>query len=171
MSDFDAIYEHYHVRIYRAVYGVVLDEATAEDLTQETFERAYRTRSEYRGGAPVGAWLHRIAMNLAISHVRRQGLAHQLPFRLFTRSDSSVFDRVEDRTLTERALAALRPRQRAVVVLHYYSEMTRDEIAAVLGVPEGTVASRLANGMKVMRRTLDRAGRELAAGGSGEQDL
>jgi RNA polymerase sigma-70 factor (ECF subfamily) len=150
------------LRIYRAVLGVVLDEPTAEDLTQETFERAYRTRTQYRRTAPVGAWLHRIAINLAISHVRRRDLAHQLPFRLFVRGGSSDFDRVEDRTLTRRALAALRPRHRAVIVLHFYADMTREEIAAILGVPEGTVASRLASAMELMRRTLARAGRELS---------
>jgi RNA polymerase sigma-70 factor (ECF subfamily) len=151
------------VRIYRAVFGVVLDEATAEDIAQETFERAYRTRQEYRGRAPVGAWLHRIAINLAITHLRRQGRARQLPFRLFTRPDSRGFDRVEARTLTQRALGALRPKHRAVVVLHFYAGMTREEIAQVMGLPEGTVASRLATGLSVMRRTLAGAERELAA--------
>jgi RNA polymerase sigma-70 factor (ECF subfamily) len=142
---------------------VVLDEATAEDIAQETFERAYRTREEYRGSAPLGAWLHRIAVNLAISHLRHQGRARQLPFRLFTRPDSRGFDRVEARTLTQRALGALRPKYRAVVVLHFYVGMTRDEIAEALGLPEGTVASRLASGLGVMRRTLAGAERELAA--------
>ena len=165
VADFDSIYERYRLPIYRSVLGVVLDEATAEDLTQETFERAYRTRARYRRTAPVGAWLHRIAVNLAISHVRRRDLAQQLPFRLFVRAGGSDFDRVEDRTLTGRALATLRPRHRVVIVLHFYAGMTRDEIAAVLGVPEGTVASRLAAALDVMRRTLARAGRELSSDG------
>ena len=164
VADFDAVYERYHVRIYRAVFGVVLDQATAEDLTQEAFERAYRTREEFRGSAPIGAWLHRIAVNLAVSHLRRQGRARQLPFRLFTRPDNRGFDRVEARTLTQRALASLRPKQRAVVVLHFYVGMTREEIGEVLGLPEGTVASRLATGLGVMRKTLARAERELATG-------
>lgn len=169
VSDFDAVYEQYRVRIYRTVYGVVLNEATAEDLTQETFERAYRTRQEFRASAPLGAWLHRIAINLAISHLRRQGRLRQLPFRLFTRPDTTGgFDRVDASTMTQRALAALKPRYRAVVVLHFYAGMTRDQIADVLGVPEGTVASRLSTGLSVMRRTLARAESELGAELSGE---
>jgi RNA polymerase sigma-70 factor (ECF subfamily) len=159
------------VRIYRTVYGVVLNEATAEDLTQETFERAYRTREEFRGSAPLGAWLHRIAVNLSISHLRRQGRLRQLPFRLFTRPDTGRgFERVEARTLTQRALAALRPKHRAVVVLHFYAGMTRDEIADVLGVPEGTVASRLSTGLSVMRKALARAESELTAELSGGRE-
>jgi RNA polymerase sigma-70 factor (ECF subfamily) len=166
--DFDAVYQQFRTRIYRTVYGVVLNEATAEDLTQETFERAFRTREEYRGTAPLGAWLHRIAVNLAISHLRRQRRARQLPFRLFTWSDADRgFEQVEARTLTQRALAALGPKHRAVVVLHFYVGMTREEIAEVLGVPEGTVASRLSTGLSVMRKTLARAGSEVTAELSG----
>jgi RNA polymerase sigma-70 factor, ECF subfamily len=169
VADFDAIYERYHLRIYRSIFGVVLNEATAEDLTQETFERAYRTRNGYRGSAPVGAWLHRIAANLAISHIRRQSRARQLPFRLFTRPENRGFDRVDASTLTQRALASLRPKHRVVVILHFYAELTREEIAQVLGVPEGTVASRLANGLAVMRKTLAQVERELATGRNGER--
>ena len=73
-------------------------------------------------------------------------------------------------TLTQRALAALRPKHRAVVVLHFYAGMTRDEIAEVLGVPEGTVASRLATGLGVMRKALARAEMELAAELSGGRE-
>jgi RNA polymerase sigma-70 factor (ECF subfamily) len=171
LSEFDVVYEQYRVRIFRTIFGVVLNEATAEDLTQETFERAYRTREEYRGSAPVGAWLHRIAVNLAISHLRRQGRALQLPFRLFTRPDTGGgFDRVEASTLTQRALAALKPKHRAVVVLHFYAGMTRDEIAEILGVPEGTVASRLSTGLSVMRKALARAELELATELSGGRE-
>lgn len=169
VSDFDVVYAEYRVRIFRTLYGVVLNEATAEDLTQETFERAYRTREEYRGGAPLGAWLHRIAVNLAISHLRRQGRARQLPFRLFMRPDSSRgFERVDASTLTQRALGALKPKYRAVVVLHFYAGMTREEIGQVLGLPEGTVASRLATALSRMRKTLARAEQELAAELRGE---
>jgi RNA polymerase sigma-70 factor (ECF subfamily) len=169
VSDFDLVYQEYRVRIFRTLYGIVLDEATAEDLTQETFERAYRTREEFRGTAPVGAWLHRIAVNLAVSFLRRRQRAQQLPFRLFTRSDAARgFERVEASTLAHRALAALKPKYRTVVVLHFYAGMTRDEIGEVLGIPEGTVASRLASGLALMRRTLAAAGEELGSQPGGE---
>src|SRR5258708_37863563 len=81
--DIEALYQEYRIRIFRAVAGVVFDDAAAEDLTQETFERAWRSRASFRGGADeVGAWLYRIAMNTAMSWLRRQRLARLLPMRL-----------------------------------------------------------------------------------------
>jgi RNA polymerase sigma-70 factor (ECF subfamily) len=156
--DVEALYQQYRIRIFRAIAGVVFDDAAAEDLTQETFERAWRNRGSYRGGAEeVGAWLYRIAMNTAVSWLRRQRLARLLPVRLFggeTETDS--MDRVEDRQLADVALAALSPKLRVVVVLTYYSGLTRQEIASALGVPAGTVASRLAFAQQVMRAALER---------------
>src|SRR2546425_12995529 len=73
--DFDLLYEEFRLRVYRTIRGIVLDGPAAEDLTQETFERAYKSRSHFRGGSSPGAWLHRIAVNGAISHLRRQRLA------------------------------------------------------------------------------------------------
>ncbi|HEY4027549.1 MAG TPA: sigma-70 family RNA polymerase sigma factor [Candidatus Dormibacteraeota bacterium] len=157
--DIEALYQQYRLRIYRAVAGVVFDDAAAEDLTQETFERAWRSRASYRGGPDeVGAWLYRIAMNTAMSWLRRQRLARLLPTRLFFGVDpgTASLEHVENQQLADVALAALSPKLRAVVVLTYYSGLTRQEIAGVLGVPSGTVASRLAMAQQVMRGALDR---------------
>src|SRR5258706_9740202 len=77
--DSDVEFEEYYVRhrmqIYRTIRGIVLDAAAAEDLTQETFEKAYRYQRKRGDVESVGAWLHRIAVNAAISHLRRQNLA------------------------------------------------------------------------------------------------
>lgn len=156
--DIEGLYHAYRVRIFRAIAGVVFDDAAAEDLTQETFERAWRSRSSYRGDADeVGAWLYRIAMNAAMSWLRRQRLARLLPMRLFgPDSHSGGMERVEDRQLADVALAALSPKLRVVVVLTYYSGLTRQEVALALGVPPGTVASRLALAQQVMRAALER---------------
>ena len=164
LLDIEALYQQHRVRIFRAIAGVVFDDAAAEDLTQETFERAWRSRASYRGAADaVGAWLYRIAMNSAMSWLRRQRLARLLPTRLFSAdSDAGGIDRVEERQLADVALAALSPKLRVVVVLTYYSGLTRREIASALGVPPGTVASRLALAQQQMRAALERPGGAVA---------
>ena len=62
-SDFDLPYEQFRLQVYRSVRGIVLEAAAAEDLTQETFERAYKARHDFRARASPGAWLHRIAVH------------------------------------------------------------------------------------------------------------
>jgi RNA polymerase sigma-70 factor (ECF subfamily) len=68
--------------------------------------------------------------------------------------DSGGYELAEARTVLETALARLSPKVRAAVVLHYYHGYTREEVAAALGIPPGTVASRIAKAMHVMRQAL-----------------
>ncbi len=153
-QEFEATYQRYRTTVYRTIRAIVMDSAAAEDLTQETFLKAYRWQQRCGEVECAGAWLHRVAVNAAISHMRRQNLARLLPFRLFTGAQPTGFERVEARTLVERGLAALSPKLRAAVVLHFYAGMTREEVARTLGIPPGTVASRLGAALEVMRRTL-----------------
>src|SRR5438128_1742283 len=153
-TQFRQLYDQEFHSVFRSIRAVVLDTAAAEDLTQETFVRAYRARSRYTPTAPPGAWLRRIGINLAISHLRRQKLARFLPARLYVAPDRRDYDRAEARDVVEKALAELSPKLRAAVVLHYYEGLTREEIAEVLGVPAGTVASRIAKAVAIMRKTI-----------------
>src|SRR4030088_1815705 len=153
-TEFRQLYDQQYTSIYRSIRGVVIDSAAAEDLTQETFVRAYRARHRYTPTAPPGAWLRRIGINLAISHLRRQKLARFLPARLYMAPDRRDYDRAEARDVVGKAMAALSPKLRAAAVLHYYDGLTREEIAAVLGVPAGTVASRIAKAVAIMRKTI-----------------
>jgi RNA polymerase sigma-70 factor (ECF subfamily) len=153
-TQFRQLYDQEFHPVYRAIRAVVLDSAAAEDLTQETFVRAYRARHRYKPTAPPGAWLRRIGINLAISHLRRQKLARFLPARLYVAPDRRDYDRAEARDVVEKALAALSPKLRAAVILHYYEGLTREEIADVLGVTAGTVASRIAKAVAIMRKTM-----------------
>jgi RNA polymerase sigma-70 factor (ECF subfamily) len=151
-TQFPLLYEREYGAVYRTIRAMVLDASEAEDLTQEAFARAYRARTRYRPTAPPGAWLHRIAVNTAISHLRRRKLSRLLPGRLYQPPDDRDYSRSEARTVVEAALAKLSPRLRAAVVLHYFHDYSRDEIAQILGIPSGTVASRIAKAMALMRR-------------------
>src|SRR5207244_4445041 len=153
-TQFRQLYDQEFHSVFRSIRAVVLDSAAAEDLTQETFVRAYRARSRYTPTAPPGAWLRRIGINLAISYLRRQKLARFLPARLYMAPDRRDYDRAEARDVVEKAMARLSPKLRAAVVLHYYEGLTREEIAEVLGVPAGTVASRIAKAVAIMRKAM-----------------
>ncbi len=153
-TQFRQLYEKEYASVYRSIRGVVLEPAAAEDLTQETFVRAYRARYRYTPTAPPGAWLRRIGINLAISHLRRQKLARFLPGRMYEPPHQREYDQAEARDVVTKALTSLSPKLRAAVILHYYDGLTRDEIAIVLGVPAGTVASRIAKAVAIMRRAM-----------------
>ncbi|TMF44517.1 MAG: sigma-70 family RNA polymerase sigma factor [Chloroflexi bacterium] len=153
-TEFRQLYDQQYLSVFRSIRGVVLETAAAEDLTQETFVRAYRARHRYTPTAPPGAWLRRIGINLAISYLRRQKLARVLPARLYIAPDRREYDRAEARDVVTKALTTLSPKLRAAVVLHYYDGLTREEIASVLGVPPGTVASRIAKAVAIMRKSI-----------------
>jgi RNA polymerase sigma-70 factor (ECF subfamily) len=136
--------------------GLLGDRAAAEDCTQEAFERAFRSWARWRPDAPAEAWLHRIAINVAISERRRDRL----------REVGAIIRRIgrpagppDPASLAERsdllkALRRLPPKQAAVIVLRHYHGYTNREVAESLGVPERTIASRLAAARKLLQVTL-----------------
>jgi RNA polymerase sigma-70 factor (ECF subfamily) len=162
-TQFEALYEREYTSVFRSILGIVLDAAMAEDLTQETFIRAYRARHKYKPTAPPGAWLHRIGVNLAISHLRRQRLARLLPGRLYTPPEGRDYDQVDARNVVTSALEVLTPKLRAAVMLHFYQGFTREEVASILGIPPGTVASRMAKAITLMRKKLETSEHQLVA--------
>jgi RNA polymerase sigma factor (sigma-70 family) len=153
-TQFPVLFEREYLNVFRTIRAMVLNDHEAEDLTQDAFTRAYRARLRYQPTAPPGAWLHRIAVNTTISHLRRQKLARILPMRLYQAPDDRDYARSEARTLVESAMAELSPKLRAAVYLHFYLGYSRDEVGHALNIPSGTVASRIAKAMTVMRRKL-----------------
>ena len=153
LDDFDSVYEAYYQDVYRAVRAIVLDLALAEDITQNTFLKAYRHRARYRSTGRLGGWLHRIAVREAISSLRWRDL-HD---RLLLAIQLKVRQPVPDPTLgglLASTLHRLNPGTRAAVILHYYHGYRYREVAEILGIPEGTVATRIANGLRRMKQVL-----------------
>ncbi|MDQ6772573.1 MAG: RNA polymerase sigma factor [Candidatus Dormibacteraeota bacterium] len=151
-TQFPLLYQREYGAVFRTIRAIVLNPQEAEDLTQDSFARAYRARDRYQPTAPPGAWLHRIAVNTALSHLRRRRLARLLPLRLYEAPDDREYTRSEARGICEEALAALPAHLRATVVLQYFHDYSREEVAHILGIPSGTVASRMAKAMSIMRR-------------------
>ncbi len=143
--DFDRLYEATHPRLFGTLITMLRDRAAAEDCVQEAFLRAFRSWAGWKGDCPAEAWLHRIAINVAVSHRRRERLREvgELVRRLGLPADPDPTEAAAAPELLEE-LRALPPRQAAALVLRHVHGYTNREIATALGVPERTVASRLA---------------------------
>lgn len=155
-TDFERLYVTSYGRILGALVAMLGDRAAAEDCAQDAFERAYRKWDTWRPIAPAEAWVHRIAINVAISHRRKMRLREvsQVIWRIGLPSPSPrPEDELERRDLTD-ALARLPPKQSAAVVLRHYHGYTNRAIAQAFGVPERTVASRLAAAKERLRLKL-----------------
>jgi RNA polymerase sigma-70 factor (ECF subfamily) len=155
-ADFERLYRNTYRRILGTLITVLGDVATAEDCAQDTFERAYKSWSSWKPDAPVEAWLHRIAINVAMSDRRRHRLrqAGELVRRLGRPSPPPDPSMLAEREDLVRALRKLPPKQAAAIVMRYYHGYSNREIAAFLEVPEQTVASRLAAARKQLQLVL-----------------
>jgi RNA polymerase sigma-70 factor, ECF subfamily len=146
-----AIFDRHWPRVWRAAYAVTGDRELASDAAQDAFVRAGAALHRFDRSKPVEPWLVRIAVNRAIDLVRarrREAGEDQLP-------EPYAFDPpLADDELGE-ALRRLGPDRRAVIALHYWLDYTTPEIAEILGVPLGTVNSRLARALRDLRLELE----------------
>jgi RNA polymerase sigma-70 factor (ECF subfamily) len=143
-EDFDRLYEATYRRLFGTLLALLRDRQAAEDCAQEAYLRAFQAWPRWRPDAPAEAWLHRIAINVAISHRRRERLreAGELIRRLGVPATPDPTDTSGSELLRE--LRDLPPKQAAALVLRHVHGYTNREIAHALGIPERTVASRLA---------------------------
>ena len=154
VADLEALFRHHWPRAYRAAYLVVHDAAAAEDIAQESFLAAVRALERFDRRRPFGPWLHRIVVNRAIDWTRARALRREVgeaPLASVAAADAP--DNPHARSLAG-ALASLSPEHRAVIVLRHLLEYTPSEIAELLGLPRGTVNSRLRRGLDTLERML-----------------
>ena len=158
-ADRDALFEQlvyqHQGRILRLCYLYLHDEDQARDAVQETFFRAYRHWDRFRGDSSAKTWLTRIAINVCrdlrktawFRHVDRRITPEDLPDAVvpFTPRDEELILQV----------MALRKKQREVILLYYYQNMTVTEIAQILGISQSSVSGRLDQARKQLRSTLE----------------
>lgn len=133
----------------------------ADDVGQETFVRFWRSLDRFRGDSSVGTYLTRIAMNLSLNQLKRQSRMRRwfAEGALPDREDPSAAasqgaERSETARIVADAIQSLEPPHRAVVVLRLVRELSTAETAAALGIPAGTVMSRLSRAQRLLRRKL-----------------
>jgi RNA polymerase sigma factor (sigma-70 family) len=155
-SDFDRLYRVSYPRLFRTLYGILGDAAAAEDCVQEAFVQAFKAWPRWRPEAPVEAWLHRIAFNVARSHQRRQRIREvgELIRRIGRPAESPDPAEVVIQGQLLPVLRRMPSQLSAAVVLRHYHGYTNREIAYALGVSERTVGSRIRKGLAQLRSEL-----------------
>jgi RNA polymerase sigma factor (sigma-70 family) len=168
----DVVREHAD-RVYRLAYRLTGNQHDAEDLTQETFVRVFRSLASYKPGTFEG-WLHRITTNLFLDMVRRRARIRMeaLPEdsdRIAGRGPEpeQVFSDTHLDPALQAALDELPPEFRAAVVLCDVEGLSYEEIGATLGVKLGTVRSRIHRGRTALRQSLERHRAEAAGAAAG----
>jgi RNA polymerase sigma factor (sigma-70 family) len=147
----EALFRRHWPEVWRAAYALTLRRELADDVAQEAFVRAIAALDRFDDSRPFRPWATRIATNLAIDELRRERrLDADEPQDARAGPEAAA---VDDRIL--RAVAALPPERRIVVALHYWLDYPTPEIARLLELPLGTVASRLSRALEQLRLDLE----------------
>ena len=144
-------------RLDAAARLILRDPELARDAVQEAMVRAWRDLPTLRDVERFDAWLHRLLVHACLDLVRRRkrrAIEVELT-PLHAPSAADFSGDLVDRDLLDRALRALQPDWRAIVVLHYYLGMPMPDVAAALRIPLGTAKSRLHRAIGVLRTTVD----------------
>ena len=165
---FASIVERYQDRLHNAIFRLVGSAEDARDLLQDSFVKAYENLEGFRGGSSLYTWLFRIAVNTALSHRRKRKWTH---VGLGPTSDDDSAPEsgwadteapdpadpimaAETEAAVQQALDDLDEEHRTVVVLRDIQHCDYREMAEILGVPSGTVKSRLHRARLMLRDKL-----------------
>ncbi len=171
-SAFDVIVRRYNTKVYSLAYRLLNSVEDAEDVAQDTFSQAFKGLGSFRGNSKFYTWLFRITYNLAISQRRKRKPALSLNSQTDSQGeitlpsdDASPMKNMEDeegKTLMDKALGLLSLDHRAGLVLKEIEGFSYEEIALSLGVPVGTVRSRLHRARLELRAILEKLDKERA---------
>lgn len=144
----ELLFDRYHRPLFGYFMRVTADRAASEDLVQEVFFRILKYRRSYRPDASFRAWLYQVGRNALADYATRRGGEAPLPDDAaeFSSSETPADRRVqenEEAALLRRALAALPPEKREVLVMSRFLELKYEEIASVLNCEVGTVKVRV----------------------------
>lgn len=166
---FDHLVQSTQGRLFASILRIVGSRDEALDVLQETYLKVFRNIEKFERGCSFYTWVYRIAVNQSISHKRKR----RLPSLRLGRSDrdgghdldpadpdseTSTLDNLlidERNSFIEKALNSLPPAHRAVLVMCDYDDLRYDEIATVLGMPIGTVRSRIHRAREELRKKLE----------------
>lgn len=154
VSAFEMLVERHKKRAFFAALGMVGDRDAALDLTQDAWVSVFKGIGAFRDGQPFYPWFYRILMNLCKNHLRHRKVVDRViagsrDDDCFSEAEGAVFDtdslveQREAKALVWRAIDCLPQDQREVILLAHFEGLSYEDIAALVGVPIGTVMSRL----------------------------
>jgi RNA polymerase sigma-70 factor, ECF subfamily len=170
LDSFNQLVLRWERPIYALAYRVIGREEDARDVAQETFLRAFRALSGFKGQAKFSSWLYRITLNLCRDWIRKEKRTRvsQAPEGIDiielageatpNETIEQLIGRKELGRAVSKAMAALPEEQRTAIILKEYHGLTFQEIADMLDCPLSTVKTRLYQGLSVVRNQLEQAG-------------
>ncbi|MBN2102527.1 sigma-70 family RNA polymerase sigma factor [bacterium] len=156
---FKMIVKKYESRIAATIIGMLGPGQDAEDAGQQTFIRFYESMRQFKGKSSVSTYLTRIAINLSLNILKRRKRQRErflhpvFGEKEIVASNANEYD--DQKEIIHQAIQQLSPEFRSVIVLRFLKEHSIKEISEILGIPQGTVLSRLARGQKKLRTLLD----------------
>lgn len=167
--DFEALgtlFDRYYPQIYRTAAAITRDNDVAEDIAQDCFLKLHQYANRIDTSLPLAPWLYRVTVNLSYTWISRrqkrrvslEALVDTLMSPIWSAPDQ-IAEHSETQKVVREAISALHFNQRVVIVLHYLSGLSLDEIAEILDCPVGTIKSRLYYARENLRRRLGEAHR------------
>lgn len=162
-SAFEALYRRYIHQAVRTAYLVTRNQQTAEDVAQEAFVQVLRKAWSLRDPSGFRSWFYAILLNAARRSMRKGRGWFMLPFDLVRRerpdelgpAPHEALTGTEESAAVRRGLALLPQSHREPLILRYHAELTEPEIAQAMGLPLGTVKSRLHHARQKLQRLLE----------------
>ena len=154
---FDAVMRNHQDRVFSVCFRILGDRERALDATQDTFLTVFRKAGQFQGRSAVGTWIYRIAVNTCYDQLRRAQRRPSEALPDVDPADPAAEEAMESAALRpeiEVALAQLPPDFRNAVVLSDLEGMSLPEVAEILGVPIGTVKSRVFRGRRLLAKHL-----------------
>ena len=171
VNDFEKLVTAYEKNVYSLALRMVGDPEDAADMTQETFIKAYRSLSSFRGDSKFSSWLYRIASNVCLDFLRSRSRHPQVSLNSSDEDDRTTFElpdmsrNPEEQLMKKLSMEAVRrgleqlpEQQRQILVLRELGGLSYAELARILGLEEGTVKSRIFRARKRLCALLLRDG-------------
>lgn len=158
---FEMLFQQYQKDVYGWIMRIVRNPTIAEELAVETFWRVYRSRARFDPARSFGAWARRIATNLALDYLKHAGSEVEFSENNSPESPPDPAVRQDTRKRIRQAFNQLPPKLRLTATLALVEEIPYEEIAESLGIPVGTVKSRVFRATRLLRSKLKQLGEEL----------